>query len=170
MNSIEKIKRMVNTSSPSEIPIIPFMSIWAAKFFGIDYDKIIQNPKYIANAHIKAFETINCDALYTYCDIVYLAEAFGCRIRITPSGAVIESPLQINELKDIDKLYVPNVKGDGRLPIILEATKIVASYAKGSVPVVGLIEGPFTTVSRLLDVENLMRKIRKNRLLVEKIL
>jgi uroporphyrinogen decarboxylase len=170
MNSIEKIRIMLNTNDPSEIPIIPFMSIWAANFFGIDYDKIIKNPKHIANAHIKAFEIINYDVLYTYCDIVYLAEAFGCRIKVTPSGAVVESSLQINDLRDIDKLYVPNVKNDGRLPVILEATKIVASYAGDSIPVVGLIEGPFTTVSRLLDVENLMRKVRKNRLLIEKIL
>jgi MtaA/CmuA family methyltransferase len=169
MDSMEKIKGMVSKNEPSEIPIIPFMSIWAANFYGIEYDKIIKNPRYIAHAHIKAFETIGYDALFTYCDIVYFAEAFGCRIKVTSLGAVVESSLEINNLTDIDRLKKLDVRNDARLPIILEATDRVARYAKGNIPVIGIVEGPLTTASRLVGTEKLMRKIIKDREFVEMI-
>ena len=167
---MEKIKKMVDTNEASEIPVILLMSVWAPNYYGIDYSKIIKNPKHIAQAQIRAFETIGLDALYAYCDIVYLAEAFGCAVKVTQAGAAVESHLEINNLRDIDKLYTPDVRNDGRLPVILEATEMLADYAKGGVPVIGQVLGPFTTLSMLMDPEKLMKKIIKDRPLVEKML
>ena len=48
--------------------------------------------------------------------------------------------------------------------------KGLSAYGKGQIPVVGLFEGPFTTLCRLVEAEQIMRMIFKNRPLLEGLL
>ena len=59
---------------------------------------------------------------------------------------------------------------DGRLPLFLEATKIVADEAGASVPVSLTTAGPFTTAANIRGADQLLRDLRRDPEFVHRVL
>jgi uroporphyrinogen decarboxylase len=122
--------------------------------------EIARNAKLLAEAQIRAKEAIGYDAFFGYAEPLYIPEAFGCKVRYTETGPLVEPlPLTINDLDDLAKIPSPDPRKDGRLPVILETVSRLSAYASGKVPVVGLFEGAFTTACRIIEVDLIMRMI-----------
>ncbi len=102
-------------------------------------------------------------------DALYVPEAFGCGISFTSSGPSAE-PLAISSEADVEALPTPDVLHDGRLPVISALVEKLAKVPGRDVPVLPLIEGPFTTSARIFGTEKMMRAVMKNRPTVEKLL
>ena len=153
----------------AEVPAIPSVSGWVARFSGTPLKDLICNPEAIVHAQINAQKAIGYDALFAYIDPLYIPESFGCSLVFLTSGADV-SPLNMNNEDVVKALPLPDIRKDGRLPLILGvAEKLVQSPGRG-VPVLGLVEGPFTTSSRILGAEKMMKALIKNRSMVERLI
>jgi len=149
-----------------EIPVIPSVGGWVAKFSGVPLKELIANPDAMVRAQIETQGAVGYDALFSYIDPLYIPEAFGCPLRFLTSGPDV-SPLPVRSGRDVENLPVPDIRSGGRLPVILSVTERLARLPQRDLPVLGLVEGPFTTASRILGAERMMRDLIRNRPLVE---
>jgi MtaA/CmuA family methyltransferase len=160
-------KKVMAFEEVEEVPAIPSVSGWVARFSGLPLKDLFYDPEAIVRAQIEAQRTIGYDALFAYTDALYIPEAFGCPIVFRPSGADA-TPLEINTEEDVKALPVPNIRRDGRLPLLLNVAEQLARLPERGVPVLSLFEGPFTTSSRIMGTERMMRALYKNRPVAER--
>jgi uroporphyrinogen decarboxylase len=166
---IELFKKVMKLEEVEEIPAIPSVSGWVAKTSGLPLPKLLFDAGAMANAHVKSQKEIGYDALFAYCDALYIPEAFGCPLVFRSSGPDVE-PLEINCEEDVRSLPVPDCRRDGRLSVLLNLAEELARLPGREVPVLSLMEGPFTNCSRIMGAEKLMRALIKNRQVVERML
>jgi MtaA/CmuA family methyltransferase len=171
-SDMDRFKDALEGKPRDRVPLFPMIAGWAAvNFSAFSLSHMARRPELIVEAQIKAKESLGYDSLYAYADPLYVPEAFGCRVRFLETGPLVDPlPLSAASIEDVHKLPEPDVRSDGRLPAILEVAKGLSAYGKGQIPVVGLFEGPFTTLCRLVEAERIMRMIYKNRSLLEGLL
>lgn len=91
-----------------------------------------------------------------YC-LTVLAEAMGCEVNMGTKNrqpSVTAHPYP----KDLEGLKMPdNLLGTGRIPVVLEAIKIIREKVGPDVPVIGGMEGPVTLASDLSSVKSFMK-------------
>lgn len=154
------------------VPIFPMVAGWVAgNFSDKPVSEIARNAKLLVEAQIRAKEAVGYDAFFAYAEPLYIPEAFGCKVIYRETGPLVEPlPLAVNHLDDLEKIPFPDPKKDGRLPVILEGVGGLSAYGGGSVPVMGLFEGPFTTTCRIIEADLIMRMIYKKRDILEALL
>ncbi len=151
------------------VPLFPMIAGWAAANFAeVPAPALSRSPDLIAQAQIAAKETLGYDSLYAYADALYIPEAFGCKVRFLETGPLV-SPL-MPSIGDARELPEPDVKTSGRLPVILELAEKLGSYSKDRIPVLGMFEGPFTTLCRVVEAEHILRLVYKNPSLLNELL
>jgi MtaA/CmuA family methyltransferase len=163
---IVTFKKVIALEEVEEVPAIPSVGGWVAKFSGVPLKELLFSPEAFVKAQINAQKEIGYDALFAYLDALYIPEAFGCPLVFRSSGADV-SPMEIKNEADVRALPKVDIRKDGRLPIILNVAEQLVRFPEREVPVLGLVEGPFTTSSRILGVEKMMRGLIKDSPMVE---
>lgn len=169
--SSERFQRAISAAEIDRVPVVPLISLWTARNCGYDSKQLFQVPEILARAHIKSYESIGCDSIMSTCDSLYFVEALGCETELKP-GAVLETKKYVKVETDEDLLNLKEVDPyrDGRLPIILEAVRLIASYAQGRAPVMAHCNGPFSAAGRLMGVENLLMAMLDRPELIKRLL
>ncbi|MFH1489086.1 MAG: uroporphyrinogen decarboxylase family protein [Pseudomonadota bacterium] len=146
------------------VPVFAGVSLWAAANFpGTSFREIASDPELIVKAQLWARDLIGTDALYPLADPLFIAEAFGCEVRFSQTGPIVDPlPLSIKSLEDVEKLPFPDPRKSGRFPVVLEAARMLSRKTGGEVPLVGTFEGAFTNTCRIIEVEQILRMIYKN--------
>ena len=132
-------------------PVLFTGGMWAGRLSGFSRDRLLDDASALAEAQWRVHELIGQDALLAYFDPLFIPEAYGCELRFLETGPLV-APIPLTRFAD----QAPSV-GDGRLPVVLEAVACMAARAGGRIPVGTLVEGPFTTLSRIADAEVLLR-------------
>jgi len=166
---IELFRKVMALEEVDQVPAIPSVSGWVSKFSGLPLQTLLFDARAMAKAQLQAQEEVGHDALFAYCDALYIPEAFGCPLVFRSSGPDVE-PLEINSKEEIRSIPVPDCGKVGRLPLHLELAEALVRLPGRQVPVLTLMEGPFTNCSRILGAEKLMRALIKNRTMVEALL
>jgi MtaA/CmuA family methyltransferase len=167
---IDVFRKAVALEEVEQVPVMPTVSGWVARFSGIPLKQLIYDAEAMAKAHIDAQKLLGYDALFAYIDALYIPEAFGCSIAYLSSGGADASPLDIKSEEDVEALPTPDVRKDGRLPLMLKLAESLVQLPGRDVPVLPLVEGPFTTCARILGTEKMMRAVMKNKPMIEKML
>ena len=109
----------------------------AAKEAGIPLEQTLTDPAATARAHLHALEKYGHDCILIDLDTTLLAEAMGA-VRDHTLGAPghIAGPA-ISDLSDIGKLRVVDPERDGRIPVLLEAVRILAREVGDEVSIRG---------------------------------
>jgi MtaA/CmuA family methyltransferase len=169
----QRFSAVLQGGSADSVPVLPLLAGWAAHHFsgdsaletGSDADRIVA-------VQIKAREALDHDGLFAYLDPLYIPEAFGCRVRRTAAGPLVEPLISgpPETAAAVAEISLPDPRRTARLPIILGAVRKLTAYSQGQVPVIGLFEGPFTTAGRLIETAALLRLIYRNPPVLEKLL
>ena len=169
MNPMQRVTGAIRFDSAAEVPIIPFASLWIARFSGTPIGDLIRSGEKIYQAQVKAYETVGYDMLFGYSDQLVIPEALGCQLKLATTG-LQAAPVPLETAEDIDRLPTPDPRKDGRIPAMLNAIQLLSKYSNGKIPVIPSFEGPLTTAVRTFDANFLMRKIIKDRPFVLKLL
>ncbi len=111
-------------------------------------EKMFELEKYM-------YETFATDGVGISTTLRGMAEAMGSEIRYFDDNvAQLKKPALT--LREIDNAKLVDVDKDGRLPIILEAVRLVKKNLGDKVPVSGTLTGPFTVAAMVLGTEHLM--------------
>ena len=145
------------------VPVLAGTSLWAASNFpGVSLQEIASDPELIAKVQLWAREETGTDALYPSADPLFIAEAFGCRVRFLETGPLADPlPIAVDRVEDVWKLLFPDPRKTGRLPVVLEACRILNEETHGEIPLLGLFEGAFTSTCRIFETERVLRMTYK---------
>lgn len=140
------------TGAPCRRPPVLFTGgAWAGRVSGLPRHRLLGDTAALVEAQVLVHRSVGQDALLAYFDPLFVPEAYGCRLRFLETGPVVEP-------QPFDRVAGPPPRVDeGRLPVVLEAISGLAAYADGRVPVGTLIEGPFTTLARIVGPEVVLR-------------
>jgi len=162
----------LNGQPKDRVPVFAGISLWAAANFPeASFKKIALDPELIVKAQLWARDLLGSDALYPMADPLFLPEAFGCEVRFSDTGPIVDPlTLSIDSLEDIEKISFPNPRETGRFPVVLEAARQLSRESGGEIPMIGTFEGAFTNVCRIIEVEHILRMTFKNREVLEVLL
>lgn len=154
MSSRERVLRAIAHQPTDVIPVAPFMLDLAAVCKGISIGEFATNGKAMAEAQLALHKELDQDVIFVGCDNYYIAEGFGCQAD-TPDDEIphLKVPA-VESLKDVYLLKVPNPLTDGRMPVMLEATRRVREAVGDKVAVRTPGTGPFALASYFIGTQN----------------
>ena len=159
----ERFQDALRGRPKDRVPVFAGTSLWAASNFpDASLQEIASDPGLIVKAQLWAREEIGIDVLYPSADPLFIAEAFGCRIRFLETGPLVDPlPISVDRVEDVEKLPFPDPRKAGRLPVVLEACQILSEKTHGKIPLLGLFEGAFTNTCRIFEAERVLLMIYK---------
>jgi MtaA/CmuA family methyltransferase len=154
------------------VPLFPLIAGWAIKqFANLPIPEVENNPKEIANTHLRAQEEVGYDILPCYANALSIPGAFGCNIRYPSTGAIADPlSLKITSHDDLDKISIPDPEHSGRLPETFEVIHCLKEKNHHDAPLLAVSEGAFTTTCRINEPDLIMRMIVKNPPVLETLL
>jgi [methyl-Co(III) methanol-specific corrinoid protein]:coenzyme M methyltransferase len=159
----ERFQDALRGRPKDRVPVFAGTTLWAASNFpDASFQEIASDPGLIVKAQLWAREEIGIDVLYPSADPLFIAEAFGCRIRFLETGPRVDPlPISVDRVEDVEELPFPDPRETGRLPVVLEACRILSEKTHGKIPLLGLFEGAFTSTCRIFETERVLRMIYK---------
>jgi uroporphyrinogen decarboxylase len=170
MNSYQ---RVMNTLSGQPVDRLPVFAVLGA-YGGILTDTDLRTLFSDASAYVagqKALqEAFGFDLVMTAFDYSVLAEAFG--------GEVAWSADQVPNVKrpaarnaaDVLLLPIPDVNKTGRLPMVLEANRMLTGLYKEKVPIISVLPGPCILPSLLVGIDQWMEAVLFDKELAQRLL
>ncbi len=151
----ELILSAIGCEEVERVPWVPFCGVHAGKLIGVGATDFLHSSDNIVKGIGRAVELYRPDGIPVVFDLQVEAEIFGCELNWSDENppAVVSHPLSDGTIK-LGDIPVPG-EGDGRMPIILEATRVL----RGKHPelaLYGLITGPFTLALHLLGTDIFM--------------
>lgn len=156
MDSYERCKAALDWARPDRVPVIPQNSDMAIHLAGYDMAEASKDPRKLASALVASQERFGYDGIMLGPDAAILAEALGCEVayRAEDPPAVVGPAL--SDLADYRKLRVPDATREGRMPVWLEAARLIREKLGRSIFLVCRADQcAFSLAALLLGMENL---------------
>jgi uroporphyrinogen decarboxylase len=159
MKPLERIQRTIQRQPVDRVPVAPYVANWAAGLTGISLSTYCRDARQMANAQLAAWERVGHDVLFPDADNYYLAEAFGCVTQFEEDNfpalarPALEYPHQVFDL-DVGDPY-----RDGRMPVYLEATRLIREVAGEEAVIRVPGTGPFAVASYFLGIQDFLLEI-----------
>lgn len=126
-----------------------------APMLGMSIDAYYHSAEMMLELELYLHDHFHSDGAGISLTLRGMAEAMGSRIRYSDHNiAVLDQPAI--RVEDADQAKSVNIDEDGRLPVILEAMRLVKEKLGAEVPVSGTVTGPFTVAAMVLGTENLL--------------
>ena len=151
MTSKEMVRRAFSRGELPRNPFIPWVFSHAARLEQISVREMLADPGRLARALHNAQSLYGYDAVTNVFDHTLEAECCGCPV---VWGAEHELPSVLGHplSSDVTQSDILNLERNGRLPVVLEATRRLKITLGRTVAMVAVITGPFALADRLLAV------------------
>ncbi len=155
MTGRERIEAVLASRRPDRVPVFPNIHFGTARFGGHTIKEFATDGKKNAACLIGAYQECGYDGVQIGSDVTVEAEAVGSRVNYPEDNvpSVIEPFLSEPR---IDRLKMPDPRRDGRMPVLLESTRIAAKEVGGKAFIVSTVMGPLNCAGQIRGVENLM--------------
>ena len=149
------IEQVFRLQEVERTPWVPFVGVHGGMLLDVDAESYLKQSQHIVDGISKAVELYKPDGIPVAFDLQIEAEILGCKLAWSKENppAVISHPL--SEGVELGSLSLPS-ENDGRLPIVLEATKVLRKKYP-DIGLYGLITGPFTLALHLLGTDIFMK-------------
>ncbi len=137
MNSLQRTQAVMAGRIPDRVPICLHNFLMAAKEAGVPLRDYLEKPEAAAKTHLTAVEKYGYDCILIDLDTTMLAEAMGAKRDCTPNEPGHIAAPAIRSLEEVGKLKPVNPQRDGRIPVLLEAIRILAKAAGTEVAIRG---------------------------------
>ncbi|MEI7898999.1 MAG: uroporphyrinogen decarboxylase family protein [bacterium] len=147
VTGLERCLTVLNGGVADRIPVVPQTFMFAAETAGFTIGEIAHSAEKMAEAQVISQEEYGYDGCVIDFDDATLAEACGARVifREDDPAIVDESDLAVKDLRDVECLQLPDPWKDGRLPVWLEATRLLKERLGDRVFIMGRADqGPFS--------------------------
>jgi len=159
MTPRECVLRVLERQPTDRVPVGPMMLDIGATAIGAAVGDFCTDPEVMARGQLALHERIGQDIIFVGSDNYYIAEGFGCLVALprdeTPH---LEQP-PLERLSDVYDLHVPDPLTDGRMPVMIEATRLVRAAVGDEVAIRTPGTGPFALASYFIDTQNFLVEI-----------
>jgi uroporphyrinogen decarboxylase len=155
MTPLERFALLLMDERPDRLIAAPLMTTAAAAFAGLSPGACCRDGALLSRAQLSAQEALGHDAFFVFSDVAIIAEAMGSTLRHAEDRVpLLDSPV-VREARDVDALIVPG-PDRGRLPVYLDAVRMLNEARGDRVPVFCLVPAPFTTAAGLRGAEDFL--------------
>lgn len=157
MNAVQRMQMVLAGRIPDRVPVCLHNFLMAAKEAGIPLEKYLEKPEAAAKAHLDAVERYRYDCILIDLDTTMLAEAMGAKRDYTPGEPGHIAAPAIHTLDEVEKLKPVDPHRDGRIPVLVEAVRIMARAVGEEVAIRGNADqGAFSLAGMLRGMQEFL--------------
>lgn len=157
LTSKERIASAINRKEVDRIPVFPIVHTCSPELIGETIKNFAQNENIMAKSLLNAQEKFGYDGIIVGVDPVIEAEALGSTTfqpQNEPASVIKHFIEKKSDLKKIRRRVIP--EKEGRMPVIINATKIIKKALKNNIFIQSVIMGPMNLATQLRGVHNLI--------------
>jgi len=157
MPSIERMQKALCLEEPDRVPVEPLFYHHPIRLAGISYERYCKDPDAVVATQVGAWKRYGYDAINVGTDVQVVSEAMGSTVQFFPDAAPALGKPALAETKDLKKLHAPDPHTDGRMPVVIEATRKAVESVGDRVFIKARYNStPFSLASRLRGIQRLM--------------
>ena len=137
----------------------PILMHFAARYSGYTYGALASNHKVLVESNLKAMEDFDLDMVGLISDPYRETAAFGAPIEFIAEGVPKCKKLIVKTTDDIKNLKNPDVYKAERTADRIQGSELYQKKLKGTVPVIGWIEGPLAEACDLAGVSEMLMQL-----------
>ena len=159
MKSIDRIKSTIRFESTDRVPVFPHIYGFAARLKGVPLKDYLNSGELLALCQLEAWKQFGYDAVAAFADNSLEAEALGSKLSYKNDAYPHIEEYCLDSIRDWKYLSMVDPEKSGRMPVILEACRILRDEAGEKAAVVGTVQGPMTMAGQLLGIEKLIYSV-----------
>ena len=157
MDKKEKLERLFKGKDLGAFKLFrPILMHFAARFNNTTYGAFASDYKVLVESNIKALEYFDMDMVGLISDPYRETSAFGARVTFPDEAVPRCEELIIRSFDDVKRLKIPDLYASERTRDRIEGAKYFKKILKGTVPVIGWIEGPLAEACDLAGVSEML--------------
>lgn len=144
---------------PSRTLFRPILMHFAARFGGTTYGKFASDYKTLVDCNIRSMEYFDTDMVGLISDPYRETSAFGAKVTFPAEDVPRCENILVKTLQEVQQLKNPNVYKSPRTLDRIKGAELFQKELKGTVPVIGWIEGPLAEACDLAGISEFLMKI-----------
>jgi uroporphyrinogen decarboxylase len=157
MNKKQKFDALCVGKLPvGETLFYPILMHFAARFNNITYGFFASDYKALVESNLKCMEHFDIDIVSLISDPYRETAAFGAPVVFVPEGVPLCLTHIVETIDDVINLPIPDIYKNERTLDRIHGIEYYQKLLKGTVPVMGWIEGPLAEACDLVGVSEMM--------------
>lgn len=174
MTPRERVKAFFKREPLDQAPVFSGMgtvTIQAIDEMGIRFAQVHGSAEYLAGSAIASAEMFGFDGIVVPYDMCTVPEALGRGASLYENAEGILYPTVPSKWATLDDVDLPgdyqSIFDKGRMPVVDEAIGIARAHDGGKLAIGGWVLGPFTMAGQLIELDVLLKGLRKDKDRVE---
>ncbi len=166
-------QRLMNTllgQPVDRVPVLAVLGAYGGKLTNTDLTTLYRDPAAWVAGQQAAQDTFGFDLVMPPFDYSAIAEAFGGTVAWFDNQPPNMKRPAVDNAQAALKLPLPDPARNGRLPAILDSTRMLAAQYKETVPIIGVVPGPAILPSLVIGMGPWMETILFDRPTAQKLL
>lgn len=134
----------------------PILMHFAARYSGYSYGEFASDYRILVESNLKAMNDFDLDMVGLISDPYRETAAFGAPVKFVAEGVPKCNQIIIKTFDDVKNLKNPDVHKAERTADRIKGSELYQRVLKGTVPVIGWIEGPLAEACDLAGVSEMM--------------
>jgi [methyl-Co(III) methanol-specific corrinoid protein]:coenzyme M methyltransferase len=170
MSELTPKERVMNLFRREPVDTMPCFSgmgmvtIQAINEMGIRFAQVHTSAENLAHSAMTTAELFGFDAVIIPYDMCTIPEALGRGISLYENSEDILYPTVPSKWQSFDEVEIPDdFLSKGRMPLVDEAMQILKTQNGGNLALGGWVLGPFTMAGQLIELDLLLKGVRKDK-------
>jgi uroporphyrinogen decarboxylase len=159
MTSRELLIRTLERRPTDRVPVGPMMLDLGATVIDAPVGIFCTDPEVMARGQLALQERVGQDVIFVGCDNYYIAEGFGCVAELPRDETPHLAKAPLESISDVGDLRLPDPLTDGRMPVMLEATRLVRKAVGDEIAIRTPGTGPFALASYFVGTQEFLIEI-----------
>lgn len=161
---LERMNLVFNHKKPDRVPVCISSMEHTSRSIGASVRDIMTNPKKAILADLGTLAIYTCDSICSaYAEPhVIGTEEMGTKVFYPEDSSPVLKDFALKDLKEIEKLEIPDPYKDGKLPMVLQIIEFLRDKIGDQVPIWQCLNGPFGHAGDLRGYTQLMRDLMQN--------
>lgn len=144
---------------PGKVLFRPILMHFAARYNGRTYGEFASDHKILVDCNLRALEDFDIDLVSLISDPYRETSAFGAPVEFVPEGVPKLLKTIVNITDDLNDLKLPDVYRSERTLDRIKGAERFQQLLKGTVPVIGWIEGPLAEACDLAGISEMLMQL-----------
>ncbi len=167
MTPKERVQKLFKKEPIDTMPCFSGMgmvTVHAIEKMGIRFAQVHTSAENLAKSAMITAEMFGFDCVVIPYDMCTIPEALGCGASLYEDAEGILYPTVPNKWPTMDDVQIPkDFLTRGRMPLVDEAFKILMKESDGRYAVGAWVLGPFTMAGQIIELDLLLKGVRKER-------
>jgi len=171
MTPKERIAKLFKKEPIDTMPVFSgqgMVLIQAIKKMGIRFAQVHTSAEYLSESAFLTADMFGFDAVIVPYDMCTIPEALGRGISLYESSEDILYPTVPHKWANLDEVQIPeDFLKRGRMPVVDDAIRTLKTRGNGKYAIGGWVLGPFTMAGQVIELDLLLKGVKKDKERVE---